>query len=118
MEGIGLDPVNNLLTTGVPNYEYFPMQTIKVRKERTKEQIFARVGIDIPYVRYPDFLDANIATKDLIVDYFMPALNFMFQYAESKEWFDCLGFEDWEALKLKRIFTNIVNCKRGSIKRH
>ena len=108
MEGIGLDPVNNLLATGVPNYEYFPMQTIKVRKERTKEQIFARVGIDIPYVRYPDFLDANIATKDLVVNYFMPALNFMFQYAESKEWFDCLGFEDWEALKLKRIFTNIA----------
>jgi len=97
-----------LLVTGVPNYENFPMQTIKVRKERTKEQIFARVGIDIPYVRYPDFLDANIATKDLIVDYFMPALNFMFQYAESKEWFDCLGFEDWEALNLKRIFTNIA----------
>ena len=106
MESIG--STVNILASGVPNYEYFPMQTIKLRKERTKEQIYARVGIDIPYVRYPDFLDANIATKDLIVNYFMPALNFMFQYSESKEWFDCLGFEDWEALKLKRIFTNIA----------
>jgi organic radical activating enzyme len=108
LEENGCEPVERLLMIGAPAYEYSPMQPMKLRKERTKEKIYARVGIDIPYVRNPDFLDPNIMTRDIMLDYLMPAVDFMFQYAESKEWFDCLGFEERETLQLKQIFTNIA----------
>lgn len=71
-------------------------------------EITNRVGIDIPYVRAPEFLDANIATIDLLQEYLLPAVDYMYKNQANMEWHGLLGFETWEALKLKRIFVDIL----------
>ena len=63
-----------------------------------------RVGIDIPYVRQPDFLDPKCATFDLLNQYLMSAVDYMFSNLTNAEWNCNTGFDVWEATKLKRIF--------------
>ena len=70
-----------------------------------------RVGIDIPYVRSPDFLDPHIVTLPLIQKYMYPAVNFMYENIANGEWASSNTFETWEALKLKRIFVDmLIHC--------
>jgi organic radical activating enzyme len=75
--------------------------------DREKRQ--HRVGIDIPYVRQPEFLDANILSEELLQEYFLPAVEFMFKHT-TNEFHGSLAFEAWEASKLKRIFTDCVSA--------
>jgi len=67
-----------------------------------------RVGLDIPYVRAPEFLDANTATIEMLQDYLLPAVDYMYKNLANNEWHGLLGFESWEALKLKRIFVDVL----------
>ena len=67
-----------------------------------------RVGIDIPYVRHPEFLDANIITLALVQDYLLPAVEFMYKNTTEPGWNDLMGFEANESLKLKRILVDIL----------
>lgn len=66
-----------------------------------------RVGIDIPYLRYPEFLDASICTMGQIGQYLLPALDYMYDNLTSPEFYGTNKFEDFECLKLKR---NVSDC--------
>ena len=68
----------------------------------------SRVGIDIPYVRHPEFLDANIITLALVQDYLFPAVEFMYANTTDSGWNDLMGFESNESLKLRRILIDIL----------
>lgn len=71
-----------------------------------------RVGIDIPYVRAPDFLDPQIATIDLVEKFMLPAVSYMYQHTANTEWINSNVYETWESLKLKRIFVDmLIACK-------
>lgn len=69
---------------------------------------FSRVGVDIPFVRHPSFLDARILTKDVIEKYLIPAMDFMIQNRIHEGWNDCLGFEVQEIDKFKRILFDLM----------
>lgn len=72
----------------------------------------SRVGVDIPYVRSPKFLDAHMTTIGLVEKFLLPAVDYMYRHIENSEWFGVVGFETWEALKLKRIFIDsLIACK-------
>jgi len=68
----------------------------------------SRVGIDIPYVRHPEFLDANIITLALVQDYLFPAVEFMYKNTTNPGWDELMGFEANESLKLRRILIDIL----------
>jgi organic radical activating enzyme len=70
-------------------------------------EIHNRIGIDIPYVRHPQFLDPGIASKQLIEDYLLPALDFMYSNLSNIDYYISNKFEDYECMKLKR---NTVDC--------
>ena len=55
------------------------------------------VRVDIPYVRNPGFLDAKIATNDLIKEYLHPCISYM----ESKK------FSNKEITQMKRIIQDL-----------
>jgi hypothetical protein len=67
-----------------------------------------RIGVDIPYVRHPEFLDVALLTIELVEEFLLPAVNFM--YANSVDsWNGLAGFHDHESLKLKRILTDVLS---------
>ena len=66
-----------------------------------------RIGLDIPYVRHPVWLDAQIITMELIEKHLIPAVDFMYDNIGTPDWYTCNKFEDWEAMKLKRI---LIDC--------
>jgi organic radical activating enzyme len=55
------------------------------------------VGIDIPYLRHPEMLDAQYCSDDLVSKYMLPDLKFMMENS------GYLGFEEHEIVKLRRI---------------
>lgn len=107
MEDKGIKTEESLLR-GLEKYRIQNMPTITERLVNNGRG--NRVGVDIPYVRAPDFLDASIVTFPLLQDYLLPAVDFMYNNL-SNEWQGDLGFEEWEALKLKRIFMDcLIKC--------
>jgi len=66
------------------------------------------VGIDIPYLRGPEFLDCKIATPELIDTYLKPCMDYIYANKEHQEWNAHLGFEEYEASKLRRIYWDLV----------
>lgn len=67
------------------------------------------VGIDVPYLRSPSFLDAQFITKDLIQDYLVSSIAFMASKTTDDVWGLHQGFEKWELEKFKRIVLQIIN---------
>lgn len=61
------------------------------------------VGIDIPYLRWPNCLDAQYITPELVQNYLIPAMNFMAENSGNPIWVNHQGFEAYEIEKLKRI---------------
>lgn len=80
--------------------------TFQQRKEKNNG-VGNRVAIDIPYLRHPQFLDANILSKEMIEKYLIPAVDFMYDNMGNGEWYITHKFDDHECLKLKR---NVVGC--------
>jgi hypothetical protein len=76
------------------------------RKERSLG-LHNRIAVDIPYLRHPQFLDANILTKEMIEKYLIPAVDFMYDNLGHGEWYITQKFDDHECLKLKR---NVIGC--------
>ena len=75
-------------------------------------------GIDIPYLRSPDYLDAIISTDDLVEDYFIPSLDYMSQHSADPAWADHQGFESYEIDKYKRILLKrLHDRKKGDTER-
>lgn len=70
---------------------------------------FGTVGIDIPYLRSPGFLDAHYASHNLIQDYMIPAMNFMASKIDNTVWGLHQGFENWEVEKFKRILVEMMH---------
>ena len=63
----------------------------------------AIVGVDIPYLRHPTFLDAQLATDELVNDYMLPTMNYLAEHVTFNQWNSHQGFEDFEVEKYKRI---------------
>jgi hypothetical protein len=77
----------------------------------TEHRTDNRIGIDIPYVRNPEFLDVKLSTKELVSRFLVPAVDFMYANA-ADEWNGNTGFMTHEALKLKRILVDVLcTCK-------
>lgn len=62
------------------------------------------VGLDIPYLRQPEYLDAQWCTHQLAEDHLLPALKYMSQNVTNDSWVDNhQGFDQHEFEKFKRI---------------
>ena len=61
------------------------------------------LGIDIPYVRHPRFLDAQISTDQLVQDFMIPTMNYMANNTVDNKWMMHTSFELNEMYKLKQI---------------
>lgn len=82
-------------------------ETFTVRQQKNDDH-FTVVGIDIPYLRSPTFLDAQYIDHTLIQQYLIPAINFMASNTATHAWNSHQGFEDYELEKLKRICLQIM----------
>jgi len=69
-------------------------------------------GIDVPYLRSPEFLDAQYVDADMVEKYMIPTLDFMASHAASSVWGDHQGFENYEIEKLKRIIVHRMYFNR------
>jgi organic radical activating enzyme len=78
------------------------------QSERPTKKSFERVGIDTPYVRHPEFLDARNLTKDIVEDYLVPALDYMIAHAVFPGWNDNIAFTANEIDKFKRIVFDLM----------
>jgi organic radical activating enzyme len=77
-----------------------------------------RILVDVPFLRNPQFLCANILSDD-----FIPYLEQCISYMESKEevFFKTPGFMKYEIDKFKRIYTTmkkLINSRNYRIERH
>jgi organic radical activating enzyme len=72
------------------------------RKEKNPDHSVV-VGIDIPYLRHPEFLDVQICSHELVEDYLLPCLDYINQNSNNGTWADHQSFEQYEVEKLKRI---------------
>lgn len=82
-------------------------ETYSSRKQRNPDQESC-VGIDLPYLRNPWYLDAQYITLDLVQKYLIPAINFMGRNTAQHIWNSHQGFEDYELEKMKRIVIQIL----------
>jgi hypothetical protein len=67
-----------------------------------------RVVIDAPYIRHPEFLDANIASQELVAKYLIPSMDFVFNNTSDTEWKGDKGFGTVEAIKMRRNLIAVV----------
>ena len=72
------------------------------------------VGIDIPYLRHPTFLDARYCTTDLVEDYMLPCLDYMNSNTCDDHWSQHRGFEVLEYEKFKRIVMHRIHWIKKS----
>ena len=77
--------------------------------KKLKEEFPNRVGIDIPFLMNPPYLQANIITKNFI-KYVEDSVTYMYRNHDVAEWRPMCGnaFFDFETAKLLRIFHMIV----------
>lgn len=75
---------------------------------KTSQKMFSRIGVDIPYVRQPEFLDARNLTKQVLEDYLVPCLEFMVENAVYIGWNDNMAFDQEEVEKMKRIMLDLI----------
>lgn len=71
-------------------------------KAKNSSHVFP-LGLDIPYLRHPPFLDAQICSDKMVQDYMIPAMNFMAENTVDNKWAMHLSFEINELFKLKNI---------------
>jgi hypothetical protein len=70
-----------------------------------------RVGIDIPYLRHPKFLDAQYCDDEMLKNYMIPCLEFMIDNTSENPYKMHLGFEKSELEKFQRIVENRIYFK-------
>ena len=83
-------------------------------RQRKNPDHYSLVGIDVPYLRHPTLLDAQISTVGLVEEYLLPAMSYMAKNMANKHWGIHAGFEEYEVEKFKRI----VNDRLFFNKRH
>lgn len=65
------------------------------------------VGIDIPYLRAPKFMDVQYCSHDMVEEYLVPMMEYIDRHACSgSQWSAHQGFEHYEIAKLKRIISH------------
>lgn len=64
------------------------------------------VGIDMPYLRSPEFLDARLLTNDIVNEYWVPSMSFIAENNSSNAWSMHQGFEDHEYEKFYRTLVH------------
>lgn len=80
---------------------------IDIRKNGTVNSVNNfRVGIDVPYLRHPKFLDAQYCDDNLLMDYMIPSLEYMIENIGDNPYNMHLGFEKYEVEKFQRIVEN------------
>ena len=105
MEEHGLSVMDGAVVNTMPDrYKHVALKPFNQRINHL--QLGTRVGIDIPYIREPQFLDMKIATPALLEKYLLPAITYMYANIRTPDWQDSLGFDPMEAAKLKRILTS------------
>jgi len=91
-------------------------ETFKERMEKNYTT-HNRIGIDIPYVRHPTFMDPSIIDINLLNKYLVPAGDYMYDNMSNSDWFLTNRFEDHECQKLRRnIIDSILHIKRADKK--
>lgn len=78
-------------------------------REKMSGNHFSLVGIDIPYLRHPQCLDAQLSDKNLIEQYLLPAINSMAKNSGNTLWGIHQGFEPYEIEKMKRIVFDVMH---------
>lgn len=79
------------------------------------ENLF-RVGIDIPYLRSPDYLDAQYCDDNLLMNYMIPCLEFMIDNTNENSYNEHLNFKKYELEKFQRIVENRLYFKSNDYK--
>ena len=77
-------------------------------RARDKLDNDVRVGIDIPYLRHPNFLDCQILTHQLAEDFLLPAIDYMYSHKVTHDWTGNQGFEPWECQKFRRVVVDVL----------
>lgn len=75
-----------------------------------------RVGIDIPYLRSPEYLDAQYCDDNLLMNYMIPCLEFMIDNTNDNPYKQHLSFEKYELEKFQRIVENRLYFKSNDYK--
>ena len=75
---------------------------------------FASAGIDIPYLRHPTVLDAQICSDEMVDDHLIPLMNYMAENTIDNSWSRHQGFEIYEMEKLRRIVVHRLYYKKKS----
>lgn len=90
-----------------------------VRRKEMAKNHFSIIGIDVPYLRHPECLDAHFSDKNLIENFFVPAVNFAAKNTSNPIWGMHQGFEEYEVEKLKRILIEVMHYQyhQGSNKK-
>jgi organic radical activating enzyme len=70
------------------------------------------IGIDIPYLRHPEYLDIQYCSHDLVEKFLLPAMEFMSKNVSNPSWTDHQGFEPYEFEKFKRIISHRLYFNR------
>jgi organic radical activating enzyme len=92
----------------------YPDESYTERKAKTTSHN-SIVGLDIPYLRHPTFLDAQLANADLVQRYLIPAINFMADNTTTiSTWKTHHGFEEYELEKFKRVCLNVIYNVRNT----
>jgi hypothetical protein len=74
-----------------------------INRHKKNTTHYSVVGIDIAYIRHPEFLDILISSEDLVQEYLIPAMNYISSHTFTQDWAQHQGFENYEIGKLKRI---------------
>lgn len=61
------------------------------------------VALDVPYLRHPSMLDAQLITNDLVEDFLFPTLDYMSDNMSEPHLRNHQGFEPYEIDKFRRI---------------
>lgn len=69
------------------------------------------IGVDIPYLRHPSFLDAQFCSDEMVEKYLLPTLEFMGNNIAWQAYNSHQGFEEQEIAKFKRIVYNRLYFK-------
>lgn len=87
-----------------------------LRKNNCKKtENFFRVGIDIPYLRHPEYLDSQYCDDNLLFNYMIPCLEFMIDNTSDNPFKMHLAFERYELEKFQRIVENRLYFKNNNI---
>ena len=111
------NPNNSSASVERATGQVFAEPSYQERNDRNPSHSFV-VGIDIPYLRHPEYLDAQYCTQDLVEQYLLPCIKFMSDNVAWPLWSDHQGFEPYEVEKLKRIvmhriyFNKLLEPKR------